>query len=113
VTRLGPGPELEEAVRKGKAAYDEWEQKQLGCQDRHGRPLRKPQYILVDLHDNYKHEFMKAVLAHNKRCVKCRAREAGEPNGLRPGTPIYGGVELDGYPEPEAVQAERPDAEAE
>lgn len=71
MTRLSPGPELEEAVRKGKAAYDDWEQKQLGCQDRHGRPLRKPRYILVDLHDNYKHEFMKAVLSHNKRCVKC------------------------------------------
>ena len=92
MTRLGPGPELEEAVRKGKAAYDEWEQKQLGCHDRHGRPLRKPQYILVDLHDNYKHEFMKAVLSHNKRCVKCR-------------TNIHG--------RPQAVQAERPDAEAE
>jgi len=79
VTRLGPGPELEEAVRKGKAAYDEWEQKQnsRGCRDENGSPMTKPPHLLAGMGtgvaaERWLEAWIRLKVDHQKKCVKCR-----------------------------------------
>lgn len=79
--RLGPGPELEEAVRKGRAAYDEWELKQNSrdCRDRDGAPLTKPPGLLAGMGTGVAAErwldaWIRLKRDHNKQCVKCGVR---------------------------------------
>lgn len=84
MARLGPGPELEEAVRKGKAAYDDWEQKQKSrdCRDKYGSPLTKPPYLLAGMGKGVAAErwltnWFGIQLEHNKRCVTCGEKFSG------------------------------------
>jgi hypothetical protein len=90
-----PGRELEELVQKSKDEYDAWESKQrsVGCVDRHGHQLVKPQPMLGGYAkgvgaDRWLEMWCKLTIEHKQRCVKCGEEpEDGRAEGLQAENP--------------------------